>query len=207
MELLMQGMVGRFTTTAIHDTVAAIARQRVYAVPLRRSLIGRAFGYLADRFADLLGLLRGSRDFRIVVIAASALIVLAVAGRIIVARQLDVIGRRGRTGVGSRNERRDFWALSRELATSADYVGACHALYAAVIDALARRGSVKFHESKTSGDYARELRRVGSPAVQPFRAFARQFDRAVYGHSTPGGDDYERLAHAAEVVTSVRAAA
>ena len=40
--------------------------------------------------------------------------------------------------------------------------------------------------SKTSGDYARELRARGSSSYPPFRAFSRRFDVAVYGH---GGCD------------------
>lgn len=207
MATLPQEVVGRWTTAAIHDTVAAIARQPAYATPLRRSLIGRALGYLMDRFADLLGLLHGSRDFRLVVIAATALIVLAVAGRVLISRQLDVMGRRDGSRANSRGERRDFWALSHELADGADYVGACHALYAAVVETLARTGAVKFHASKTSGDYARELRRRSSPALQDFRQFARDLDRVVYGKASATREDYDRLSHAAERVTSVRAAA
>jgi hypothetical protein len=202
-----QEAVGRWSTAQIHDTVAAIARQPQYATPLRRSLFGRALSYVIEWFTDLIRLFNGSRDFRLVVIAATALVVLAVVGRILISRQLDVFGRREGRGGTVRSERRDFWAISRELATAADYTGACHALYAAVIDELARNGSVKFHPSKTSGDYARDLSRNGSSAVQNFRAFARQFDRVVYGTASADRDDYEQLARAAEGATSIRTAA
>jgi len=117
------------------------------------------------------------------------------------------LGKRAGRGARMSSERRDFWAVSRELAAAEDFVGACHALYAAVIDTFARGGTVKFHSSKTSGDYARELRRHGSPALQNFRAFARQFDRIVYGASSADKDDYERLSRAAEQATSIRNAA
>ena len=199
--------VGRWSTAEIHDTVAAIARQPAYATPLRRSLLGRAITFLANRFTDLLGLLNGSREFRWMAIIATVLVVLAVVGRIVISRQLDVLGRRDGRRARMSSERRDFWALSRELATAEDFTGACHALYAAVIDSLARSGTVKFHSSKTSGDYARELRRHGSPVLQNFRAFARQFDRIVYGASTADRDDYDRLARAAELATSISNAA
>lgn len=204
---LIPQAVGRWSTAEIHDTVAAIARQPAYATPLRRSLLGRALAWLVNRFADLLALLNGSREFRWVAIIATILVVLAVVGRIVVSRQLDVLGKRAGRGARMSSERRDYWAVSRELATAGDFVGACHALYAAVVDALARGGAVKFHSSKTSGDYARELRRHGSPALQSFRAFARQFDRIVYGASTADRDDYERLMRAAEEATSIRNAA
>jgi hypothetical protein len=60
----------------------------------------------------------------------------------------------------------------------------------------AATGSV-LDPSKTSGDYARELRARGSASYQPFRDFSRRFDVAVFGH---GGcdaaliDDLRRLA-------------
>ena len=132
---------------------------------------------------------------------------LAVVGRIFVSRQLDVLGRRDGRGARLSGDRGDYWALSHELSAAGDFVGACHALYAAVVDTLARGGAVKFHSSKTSGDYARELRRNGSPAFQSFRAFARQFDRVVYGAASADREDYERLARAAEQATVVRSAA
>ena len=208
LSLSPQDAVGRWSTAAIHDTVAAIARQPQYATPLRRSLLGRALAYAIDWFGDVIRLFHGSREFRLVVIAATALVVRAVVGRIVISRQLDVVGRRGGGGGGAaRGAPRDFWAMSRGLAAAGDYAAACHALYAAVIDALARNGSVKFHSSKTSGDYVWELRRNGSPAVQSFRSFARLFDRAVYGTASADHGDYERLVQAAESAASIQTAA
>jgi hypothetical protein len=207
MAVLLQQAVGRWSTAEIHDTVAAIARQPAYAVPLRRSLLGRALAYLINRFGDLLDLLHGSRDFRLVAIASVVVIVLAIAGRVLISRQLDVAGRsagRIRGGVG---EQRDYWLLANELSATGDHVGACHALYAAVVETLVRRGDIKFHSSKTSGDYARELRRRGSPSFQSFLAFARQFDRVVYGRATVDREDFAGLLHAANLVSSIRSAA
>jgi len=205
--LFLPQAVGRWSTAEIHDTVAAIARQPAYATPLRRSLLGRAVTFLINRFADLVALLNGSREFRWMAIIATILVVLAVAGRIVISRQLDVFGKRAGRGARLISERRDYWTLSRELATAGDFAGACHALYAAVIQTLARDGSLDVHSSKTSGDYARELRRHESPALQSFRTFARQFDRIVYGTSSVAAEDYERLARAAESVTPTRNAA
>ena len=55
-----------------------------------------------------------------------------------------------------------------------------------VLLSLTRSDRVRLDPSKTSGDYARELRARGSAAYQPFRAFSRRFDVAVFGH---GGCD------------------
>jgi len=41
MPMILQQVIGGWTARQIHDTVAAIARQPEYAVPVRRSLLGR----------------------------------------------------------------------------------------------------------------------------------------------------------------------
>ena len=206
--MIQQQSIGEWTTRAIHDTVDAIARQPEYAVPLRRSLLGRAFGWLIERFAELIELFRGSRDLRIAAIVAAALILFAIIGRIVVARQIDTVRRRAVFGADfGKGERRDYWNLARELAATGDHVAASHALYAAVIDTLARSGAITFHSSKTSGDYARELFRRGVTNASEFRAFARNFDRVVYGAATVGADDYGRLSAMAEKVVVTRSAA
>lgn len=206
--MILQQSIGEWTTRAIHDTVDAIARQPAYAVPLRRSLLGRAFGWLLERFAELIELFRGSRDLRIAAIAAAALILFAIIGRIVVARQIDTVRRRGAFGAEfGKGERRDFWNLARELAAKGDHVAASHALYAAVIDSLTRNGAITFHSSKTSGDYARELFRRGAGNAPEFRAFARYFDRVVYGAATVSVDEYTRLSDMAEKLVVARSAA
>jgi hypothetical protein len=206
--VILQRSIGEWTTRAIHDTVDAIARQPAYAVPLRRSLLGRAFGWLLERFADLIALFRGSRDLRIAAIVAAALILFAIVGRIVVARQIDTVRRRGAFGADfGKGERRDFWNLARELAAAGDHVAASHALYAAVIDSLTRSGSITFHSSKTSGDYARELFRRGAANASEFRTFARYFDRVMYGAATVSADDYARLSSMAERLVVSRSVA
>jgi hypothetical protein len=140
--------IGEWTTRAIHDTVDAIARQPEYAVPLRRSLLGRALGWLFERLGDLIELFRGSRDLRIAAIVGAALILVAIIGRIVVARQIDIVRRRAGFGADlGRGQRRDYWNLARELAASGDHLAASHALYAGVIDGLTRNGAITFHSS------------------------------------------------------------
>jgi len=188
--------------------VAAIVRQPAYAMQVRRSLLGRAFMYVLERLGYLVGLFQGSRDIRIATVAAVLLIGVAIAGRIFVTRQLDVIARRtGLRASSERGGRRDYWAESRELSASGDYVGASHALYAAVVDALARSGAVKFHPSKTSGDYALELRRGGFRSSGEFRAFARRFDRVVYGLLPVSAEEFAELSSMARQLADIRAAA
>jgi hypothetical protein len=70
-----------------------------------------------------------------------------------------------------------------------------------VLDAITGAGLVRYHASKTNGDYARELGRTGSPVAAVFRAFGRDFDHVMYGHTAAAADDFHRLLVNAEDVT------
>jgi hypothetical protein len=202
-----QAVAGPWTARQIHDTVAAIVRQPAYAVPVRQSILGRVLQTIFRWIRDLLEQIKAWPDARYLLIAAIILIVIAIAGRIVIAQQIEA---RRRVGVGLRaigGERRDYWALAAELDAAGNHVGACHAVYIGVLDALTRTGAVRYHVSKTSGDYARDLRQRQSPVAADFAAFARQFDRSVFGWSAPTHEDYVRLAGAAEGIVPRRAAA
>lgn len=199
----------RWSASAIHDTVAAIARQPAYSTSVRQSLLGRFFRFLFEEIGDLLQLLHGSPGAKYTVFAAVALILLVIVSRFVVSQQIDARVRARGTRTADGRARPDYWTEARTLARAGDHDAACHVLYAAVLDELARAGAVRVHPSKTSGDYARELARRGVPVAPAFLAFARQFERIVFGASTDGisAEDFERLATAAERVSTKRAAA
>jgi hypothetical protein len=201
-----QEAVGRWTTSEIHDTVAAIARQPIFA-PARRSLLGRFVQYVFERIGDLFDLVRGSPNARLLVIVAGIAIAVVVVARIVAGRRVDAARAAKRTAGRMRSSGVEAWKMASELAAAGDYTGACHALYAGVLDVLAHDGALKRHASKTSGDYVRELRLRGSPVVREFRDFAGDFDRVIYGHGVASADDYGRLASAAERATRVAAVA
>lgn len=198
---------GHWTARAIHDTVAAIARQPAYSTSLRETLLGRFFRFLVHRFRDLRDFLRGVPGARPIVIVAVALIVIVIVARIVVARRVED----GRIRAGARGRGRagqtDFWMSARELAQAGDHEAACHALYVAVLGELTRVGAIRLHPSKTSGDYARELARRGAPSAPAFRSFARQFEHLVFGGRSVSASDFDRLASAAELATPRPAAA
>jgi len=202
-----QAVAGPWTAKQIHDTVAAIARQPAYSTPIRQSILGRILQTLFRWIRDLLESVRGWPGMRYLVIAAIVLLIVVIAGRILIAQRMEA---RRLAGVGLRamgGERRDFWALAAQLDASGDHLGACHALYIGVLDALSRTGAVRFHASKTSGEYARDLRHRNAPLAAAFASFAREFDRSVYGWKAPAHDDYARLAAMAEAIAPRRAAA
>ena len=195
-----------WTAKQIHDTVAAIVRQPAYAIPVRRTLLGRLVKFIGDELRDLIQLVGGWQNARVIVIVAVALVLLAVVARIAVGRRLE---QRRQTAaslqiVGS--SRRDYWVLASELEQRGDFVGASHALYLAVLDALGRTGSLSFHTSKTVGDYVRDLRQRRSPLLEAFREFGNRFERDVFGAEPPTAATYRRLAELASFVKTARAA-
>ena len=202
----LQTVAGRFTAAQIHDTVAAIARQRQYAVPVRQSIVGRVLLSIFRWFRDLFLQIKAWPDAPYLLIAAAVLLIFVVAGRILIDRRAKASRAAGAGLRALGGEARDYWALAAQLDASGNHLEACHAVYIAVLDSITRSGVVRFHASKTSGDYARELRRRGSPQAADFANFARQSERCMYGWSAPTHDDYAQLARSAESLVRGRAA-
>ncbi|HKP15323.1 MAG TPA: DUF4129 domain-containing protein [Gemmatimonadaceae bacterium] len=183
--------------SAVHDTVAAIARGIEYRRSIRQSLLDRAFLWVAqglERLVDFIRHLPASR--------AIGLTVLGIIVGLIVVRV--VIAALARDETGARTRRRagvvsgeDPFLVADRFAAEGRFEDAAHSLYHGVLLSLARTDRVRLDPSKTSGDYARELRARGAAAYQPFRAFSRRFDVAVFGHGgcdAPLIDDLRRLA-------------
>lgn len=199
-------VVDGWTAKQIHDTVAAIVRQPAYAIPVRRTLLGRFVKFIGDEIRDLVQLLGGWQNARVIVVIAVALLALAIVGRIVVGRRVE---ERRRTAASLRvvgSSRRDYWSLAGELEQRGDFVGASHALYLAVLDSLSRQGGLTFHPSKTLGDYVRDLKQRRSPWLEAFQEFGRAFERDVFGAETPTAATCRRLSERAAFARSARAA-
>ena len=196
--LLAQLALRQLPASVVHDTVAAIARGIDYRRSLRQSFLDRLFLWLAEAISHLVRFLRHSPVSRPLGYTVLGLIVLGVAARLLIAAQArdDTRGPlRRRTRASSTD---DPFVVAERLAAEGRFEEAAHALYHGVLLALARNERLRLDPSKTSGDYARELRARGSASYQAFRVFARRFDVAVFGH---GGcdarliDDLRTLAH------------
>jgi hypothetical protein len=185
--------------TAIRDTMAAVFRQAAFA-KRQPSWIARKINQFFDWLWDLLrqfGHARGSNPvlFWTVTTLAVAIIVAIIARLVIVSYH------RRRQGIDARPELRgapaishgDPWAAAQQYAARGDFTAAAHSLYLALLNAIARRGLIRLHPSKTAGDYVRELRSRSATSFTRFREFARAYETVVYGSGVCDQERYETL--------------
>lgn len=200
---LPSGIVSR---AAIHDTVGAIARQPAFRRDVR-TLLDRLVTWFEDLFSRFAEMLGGVPHGRMVTTTAAVVVVVLIIGRIAYASRL-----RGRTfdEPGSPRARTgnsgDLWAEAEQLAAEGRFTEAAHALYRATLFLLAAGGVVRLHDSKTSGDYARELRRRGAAAYTAFRRFGARYDRIIYGTGSCDASEYRALVADANAVAATRTA-
>jgi uncharacterized membrane protein len=179
--------------TAVHDTVAIIARQRIYERTIGESAWTQFWNAVGRAVNAIFNFFRGSATGRHVTVAIVVLIVLAVAIHFVLATlaaRSDVIAADAHPA-GSRAT--DAWRDAERFAAEGRFTDASHALLAAMLSAFAQRGEVRLHASKTAGDYARELARRGSPAGGAFRQFRRRYDAVIFGAGTCTADEYAQL--------------
>ena len=131
----------------------------------------------------------------------------------VVVRAVSAARARGDLVAGSRRTRggvtmhADAWLTADALSGEGRYEDAAHALYRGVMQAIGQRERLRLDPAKTSGDYARELRRRGAPSLPSFRAFVARFDVVVYGHRPADAVALEELqALALPFRTAARAA-
>ena len=167
---------------AIHDTVDAVVRDGAFRRSIQSSIGERLMQWTLQWLERLFGFLDGRTSARGIALAFAALLALLLVARILLsARARDTEGSAGRRarrpGAGE-----DPWRAADLLAAEGRFEEAAHALYRGVVATLVLRERLRFDSSKTSGDYARELRARGSSSYVPFREFSRRFDDVVYGH-------------------------
>ncbi|CAN5290638.1 hypothetical protein BH09GEM1_BH09GEM1_02950 [soil metagenome] len=183
--MLLQVPERSWPASAVHDTVQAVLRDPAFHRSLRRSLGDRILVWIAEAFTRLAKLMRGLPSGRTLALIFVGILVLFVVVRFIVAAtaRAEESGRRAaRKGV---SPGMDPWRTADELVALGRYEDAAHALYRGVILSLGQMERLRIDPSKTSGDYARELRRRSSASLRPFVAFTRRFDVLVYGHVPP----------------------
>ena len=136
-----------------------VLRDRAFQRSLRRSLGDRILVAIGDAVTRLARLMRGLPSGRTLALIFAAVVVLFVLVRFLVAASARDVDKGGRISKGGVASGADPWRTADELVALARYEDAAHALYRGVIASLARMDRLRIDPSKTSGDYARELRR------------------------------------------------
>lgn len=205
LQALSSGPVRVWPRTAIHDTVATIVQQAAYRRNVASSLLDRILQWLWDTLANLIDGLRGVPHGRVVATVAFVVVLVLVSARMLYSARLRSIeAGESLIGFSSGRSMGDPWREAEQLASSGKYTEAAHALYRAALAMLEAKGLVRLHESKTSGDYARELRRRGAPAWAPFRRFGARYDRIIYGTGTCDAVEYGTLLDDARALAAAR---
>ena len=179
--------------------MAAVFRQAAY-VKRQPSWIARKIDQLFDWIGSLFQGVGGVRSSNPVLFWTIMAILLGVALAIL-GRVLWVAHLRRVQGIDARPELRgtastshgDPWSQAQQYAAQGDFTAAAHSLYLALLNAIARRGLIRLHPSKTVGDYVRELRVRSSTVFTRFRDFARAYETVVYGTGVCDQERYEKL--------------
>jgi Domain of unknown function (DUF4129) len=190
--------------TTVTNALTAVFRQRVYNRSISGSVLDRITEWLGRQLVHAVGIISHTPGRRWAFAIALLCVVIAMIVHAVTSRVGDA-ARAEWTGARRRGESNgDPWALAQRLAAAGDYTEAAHALYQGLLRALARRDNIRLHESKTVGDYSRELRARASQRSAPFREFARTYEVVVYGLGTCDRDRYDRLHSLAQAITTAQ---
>lgn len=196
-----------WSDSAIRDTIAAIARDPAYQRDIGQSIMGRAMRWFWMQVDRLMDAIHGLPHGRAIALAVVALLVSLIVARVLIGVRAEqrMRGRSARTHLQlSRNV---SLSDAERLAQEGNYTAAAHTLFASLLLAGGARGEFKVHPSKTTGDYARELRRRQGPWLRPFQSFRSRYDRVIYGDRRCTVDDYQALERDARVMLTPQRAA
>jgi len=164
---------------AIADTVAAVFRT-LFHKPPPVSAWDQLLQWLSVQLLRFLELLQHISSlgiaFRIGLWTAVILAVFWVIMLLVLRSQDRVLTTRFR-----RQRTQDYWQLAQQLAAQEQYTEAAHALYSGLLYAIAQRRYVVVNDTKTIGDYVREVKkRAPSSLVAHFVEFTRSYETIVY---------------------------
>ena len=196
---------GPWPANAIQDTVAAIISQRPYQRSVRSTLFDRVLEWIAALIRRLFSQISEVPNAKWVLLTLAIVVVLAIAARIFLNSEAEE--RRRRARAGAIHGGADPWVDAERLAGSGDFTQAAHLLYRAVTERLAAAELIRLHPSKTSGDYARELRVRGALQHAEFRQFGRRYDRVLFGTGECDAETYASLREQASRIIRAEARA
>jgi len=203
----LQDTLVTWPATTVRDTVVAITQGAGYDRAATQSVWEYIAEAIGRAFSALFRLLPPLRTTNALIVALAVALVVLLVARIV----LDARARREHWAGEHRDLRPgralDPWTEAERHAAAGSYLEAAHYLCIASLAASARRGEVTLHPAKTTGDYARELRRRGAPSERAFQAFRARYDRVVYDLQHCSAEEYARLIEAARPVLARERAA
>lgn len=138
---------------------------------------------------------------RWVAIAAVVAVAGMIIGRVAYRRQMELAAPQNKTLGHGHTGSKDPWAAAHTAALAGNYLDAAHALYFAVLQALAGTDRVIIDSAKTVGDYTRELRRASSHSLPLYRDFAKVYEPIVWGSRDCDKARFEQLSGIASRLT------
>ena len=195
----VQGRSEPLPISVIQDSVAAIMRQREYQRSVRATLLERILDWIGALIRKFFSAFSELPSMRWIILGLAILVVLAIAARLWLGNEAEERRRRARAGVVQGGG--DPWVEADTVAATGDFTAAAHLLYRGVTERLAAADQIRLHPSKTSGDYARELRARGAVVHAEFRQFGRRYDHVLFGTGTCDAETYAALReHARRVI-------
>ncbi len=174
--------MGQLSNSAIADTVAAVFRSKTFVGHTTVSIGELITQWIWNLILRFFSFAQSHPAVGLIIRIALGVTLLIIVVRII----FGLVTRFTPSAIAARRfdpgRRTDWWNTAQDLAARDDYTGAAHALYLALIGSAARRGLVSLHESNTTGDYLRELRRKSNSFDLPrFTDFTRSYETVIYG--------------------------
>jgi hypothetical protein len=191
----------------IRDTIAAVFRDPAYG---RDTLLSRLGSWLRELLQALFARFdpdRMSIPMFWLVWGLVGILLLALVARLLysLATAYSAPRRRGLRLSDGNLPGVDAWRMAMRHAEAGDYTSAAHALYAALLAVIAAETDVELHDSKTIGDYLRDLSRRSYAMLSRFREFARTYETVIYGLGSCDRVRYERLLGLAQQMAGTRA--
>ncbi len=181
------------SATAVHDAVVGLTQSDAYNRSLQDSLWLKLTNWMLETLSSLF---RGVREFpggELIAYSLIATLVFLVVARMFIGTRATRAVRKRKASNGELENGAIGWSDAGRFAALGDYTAAAHSLYAATIGLLSARGAVRFHPSKTTGDYARELRKKHHWAYPLFQGFRGVYDHVIYGELTCSPEAYQEL--------------
>jgi hypothetical protein len=186
---------------SVNRVVAAVFRQGAYRRSLRRTLAEQILDWFADLFRSVGSAMDSHPALRYIAAALILTLILMIMARVAYTRQMERAAMPARVSARQNGGLRDPWASAQNAALAGNYVEAAHALYFAVLQALAATDRLVVDSAKTVGDYTRELRRASSHSLPLYRDFARIYEPIVWGSRDCDRSRFEQLSGIASRLT------